>query len=187
MIETLKKFKYLIIVVVIIIAAFIAYTIYTSGIPAASSDLLQKTTMDVTNTVPGTPGSDPSIPNEALANSFVEQLLTIDSINLKIAFLNDPIFNALKDTHIDIQSQPIGRVNPFAPVGKDSGPDSGRYQFSDGTVGSAPTDNVAPTGTTIAPGVFYSNTTSPSNVSTPSVNTSTSSSKTKNATTSKLK
>ncbi len=176
MIETLKKFKYLIIVVIIIVVAFIAYTIYTSGAPANDSTSLQKTTatgsvaMGSGNVIPS---SNSSIPNNDLANSFVDQLLTIQNINLKVAFFNDPVFATLKDNHIDIQSQPISRPNPFAPIGQDAGQGSGKYQFIDGTVGGSVPAGISDSGS--------SKTTSVNNAAA----TSSSSSKTKKATTTK--
>ncbi len=182
MIETLKKFKYLIIIVIIIIVAFVAYTIYTSGSPANDSTSLQKTTAGATASGPGSvlPSSNSSIPNNDLANSFVDQLLTIQSINLKIDFFSDPVFVDLKDNHIDIQSQPISRPNPFAPIGQDTGQGSGKYQFIDGTVGGS-----------VPAGVFDSSaskTTSVDNTAStssplPSSSSKSSSSKTKKATT----
>ena len=169
MIETLKKFKYLIIIVIVIIVAFIAYTIYTNGTPATDSTSLQKTTATGSANPTSIPSSNSSIPDNDLANSFVDQLLTIKNINLKIAFFNDPVFIALKDNHIDIQSQPISRPNPFAPIGKDAGSESGKYQFIDGSVGGS-----------VPAGVFGTESTDTVNT-----NTSTSSSKTKKATTTK--
>jgi len=181
MIETLKKFKYLIIIVVVIIVAFIAYTIYTSGAPANDSTSLQKTTAvgaGATSAGVVVPSSNSSIPNNDLANSFVEQLLTIKNINLKVDFFSDPVFIALKDNHIDIQSQPISRPNPFAPIGQDAGQGSEKYQFIDGTVGGSVPAGVSDSST--------SKTTSVDNtIATSSSSSKTNSSKTKKATTTK--
>ena len=175
MIETLKKFKYLIIIVIVIIVAFIAYTIYTNGTPATDSASLQKTTATGSANSTTVPSSNSSIPDNDLANSFVDQLLTIKNINLKIAFFNDPVFVALKDNHIDIQSQPISRPNPFAPIGKDTGAESGKYQFIDGTVGGS-----------VPAGVFDAgNTNITDATSSTKTSTATSSLKTKKATTTK--
>jgi hypothetical protein len=169
MIETLKKFKYLIIIVIIIVVAFIAYTIYTNGKPATDSASLQRTTATGSNSTV-VPSSNSSVPDNDLANSFVDQLLTIKNINLKVSFFVDPVFVALKDNHIDIQSQPISRPNPFAPIGKDAGAESGRYQFIDGSVGGS-----------VPAGVFDTDNTN-DGTATSSTKTST---KTKKATTTK--
>ena len=134
MIETLKKFKILIIIIVVLVVAFIAYTIYTNASPAADSASLQKTTVNgalPTTTIPGT-GS--AVPNNELAKSFVDQLLAIQNINLKISFFTDPVFVGLVDNHKGIDPQPIGRPNPFAPIGQDSGQSANNYQDINGQV-----------------------------------------------------
>ena len=129
--EALKKFKYLIIVVVIIVVAFIAYTIFTNSSAATDSTALQKTAVD--SSTAGS-ASNSSVPNNELAQSFVDQLLTIQNINLKLAFFSDPVFLGLVDNHVDIDPQPIGRPNPFAPIGKDAGQSSSNYQDISGSV-----------------------------------------------------
>ncbi|MEI6042013.1 MAG: hypothetical protein WCQ00_00375 [bacterium] len=132
MIETLKKFKYLIIIIVVLIVAFIAYTIYTSGAPTTDSSTLQKTSVDTSTTGAASTGS--VVPNNELAKSFVDQLLAIQSVDLKVAYFKDPIFLGLVDNHLEIQVQEIGRPNPFAPIGSDSGQSSGSFQDISGNI-----------------------------------------------------
>lgn len=137
MIETLKKFKYLIIVVLVLVAAFIAYTIYTNGNSTTGSATLQKTAVNTTRgsvAVPGSLGPGSAVSSDELAKSFVDQLLVIQNIDLKIEFFSDPIFLALVDNHKGIDSQLIGRPNPFAPIGKDVGQTYNNYQDVDGSV-----------------------------------------------------
>lgn len=133
MIETLKKFKYLIIIVVVLVGAFIAYTIYTGGSSSTdTSTSMQKTASD--GTVTTATGSGSAVPNNELAKSFVDQLLAIQTINLKVSFFADPVFTGLVDNHKGIDPQPIGRPNPFAPIGNDNGQSSGAYQDISGSV-----------------------------------------------------
>ena len=134
MIETLKKFKYLIIIVVVLVVAFIAYTIYTNGTPATDSASLQRTTADGSVTSNAVQATGAIVPNNELAKQFVDQLLAIQSINLKISFFSDPVFTSLVDNHKGIDPQPIGRPNPFAPIGVDSGMTSNNYQDISGEV-----------------------------------------------------
>ncbi|MEI6553880.1 MAG: hypothetical protein WCO09_04890 [bacterium] len=134
MIETLKKFKYLIIIVVVLVAAFIAYTVYTSSSPATDSASLQRTTASGSSASNVVPSTGSVVPDNELAKSFVDQLLAIQSINLKVAFFADPVFTNLVDNHKGIDPQPIGRQNPFAPIGSDGASASNNYQDINGDV-----------------------------------------------------
>lgn len=132
MINALKKFKYLIIIAVVIILGFVAYTIYTKPSAEGDSSSLQRTTGGFSsNTVAGS-GSD-IISNE-LAKSFVEQLSKIESIKLKIAFFDDKVYLGLKDNYKEIPQQPKIRPNPFAPIGSEDGQVSTEYQDISGRV-----------------------------------------------------
>jgi hypothetical protein len=182
MLETLKKFKYLIIIVLVLVAAFIGYTIYTSG-DTSSSSALQKTVVDGSGNIVSIPSSGASIPDNDLAKTFVDQLLIIRGIEIKTAIFKDPVFLGLVDNHKGIDPQLIGRPNPFAPVGKDVGPEPINYQDVNGTViqstnGVPVTEgsdsNVSKNSkSTISPATFGDSTTSPEDVA-PAVATSSS-------------
>jgi len=133
MIETLKKFKFLIIIAIVLVVGFIAYTVYTNATPATDSAALQKTTADGSTSVT-IPGTGETMTSNDLAKGFVDQLLVIQNIDLKIAFFKDPVFVGLKDNYVEIQLQPIGRPNPFAPIGQDNGQTATRYQDITGAV-----------------------------------------------------
>lgn len=122
MITALKKFKYLIIIAVVVVIGFVLYTIFTSPTDTSTSSFTKSSTESS-----GGQAND-------LAKTFVDQLLTIQNINLKVEFFNDPVFVGLKDNHVDIEPQAIGRPNPFAPIGKDTGGSSSKYQDISGSV-----------------------------------------------------
>ncbi len=124
MIVALKKFKYLIIVTAVVVVGFVLYTIFTSPTDTSTSSFSKSTS--------GTAGSEGTQSND-LAKTFVDQLLTIQNINLKTEFFSDSVFTGLKDNHVDIEPQAIGRPNPFAPIGKDAG-SSSNYQDINGTI-----------------------------------------------------
>jgi len=50
-------------------------------------------------------------------NELLVLLLKIKSISLDGELFNDPIFEGLKDFSKEIAPQPVGRNNPFAPLG----------------------------------------------------------------------
>jgi hypothetical protein len=134
MIATLKKFKYLIITVVVLVIAFVVYTVYTADSPNMDSATLQRTTVDGSGNIVSVPSSGSNIPDNDLAKSFVDQLLVIRGIELKTKFFEDPVFLGLVDNHRGINAQLIGRPNPFAPIGKDIGPEPTNYQDINGSV-----------------------------------------------------
>ncbi len=47
---------------------------------------------------------------------FVTQLLAIQNIKFNLSIFADPVFMGLQDFSQEIQLQPIGRPNPFAPL-----------------------------------------------------------------------
>ena len=124
MIAAIKKFKYLIIFAIIVALGFVAYSLLSSPTTTDTAGL-QKTTM--TASVDGTGSSD-------MGQDFVNQLLTIQNINFNINFFRDPVFVGLVDNHIDIEPQPVGRPNPFAPIGQDNGQSSSGYQDINGNI-----------------------------------------------------
>ena len=63
----------------------------------------------------------------------VNLLNELQTLNLEAGFLSDPAFKQLVDYRQSIFPEPVGRNNPFSPVGSD-----GAYQ---GTPVSLPTDN----------------------------------------------
>ena len=158
MIDTLKKFKYPIIIVIVIVIGFIAYTVYTNAnTDTSSATALQKTSMDT--------NSASAVPNNELAKSFVDQLLTIQSIDLRVGIFSDPVFNALVDNHAVINPQPIGRPNPFSPIGKDVGPASSNYQDINGSIVNSST-GFAPDNSTETSSIFNNSTASTTSSST---------------------
>lgn len=54
----------------------------------------------------------------AQADRELLQLLEeLSSINLEGSIFNDPLFRSLENFRVEPQPQPVGRDNPFAPVG----------------------------------------------------------------------
>ncbi len=207
MFEALKKYKYLIIIVLVLVAAFIGYTIYTSGSPTDSASL-QRTTVDGSGNIVAVQSSGTNIPDNDLAKTFVDQLLIIRGIEIKTAIFKDPVFLGLVDNHKGIDPQLIGRPNPFAPVGKDVGPEPTNYQDVNGSViqstngvpitegsdSSVGSNSSLNSKSTISPSTFGNSSTSLENVASSvasstasSSSSSTSGSKTTKATTTKAR
>ncbi len=53
-------------------------------------------------------------PNEAALSADIQQ---VDNINLDTSFLNSPAFSTFTNYLVPSVTEPIGRPNPFAPIG----------------------------------------------------------------------
>ncbi|TSC67037.1 MAG: hypothetical protein G01um101472_556 [Parcubacteria group bacterium Gr01-1014_72] len=56
-----------------------------------------------------------------LTADLVPLILQLQSIKLNRAFFDDSVFKSLRDITIELLRQPVGRPNPFAPVGAETG------------------------------------------------------------------
>lgn len=110
-----SKYKYIIIAILVIFAIFIGYGFMK---PASEGDSgLSKTV--VANDAGGFSNAN-GLAGE-LSDSFVIQLLAIQNINFNTEFFNDPVYRGLIDQSRDLGTRPVGRPNPFYPIGQDNG------------------------------------------------------------------
>ena len=104
MIETLKKYKTVLIILIVVIIAFIGYSMFFTGGGNNGSVLTSQSA-----SVRG--GGD---------NELLILLVNLKSITLNDALFNDRAFKDLVDFGQQLVPEPTGRQNPFAPVGSDS-------------------------------------------------------------------
>lgn len=95
------KYKKIIAVIIIIILAFIAYTLWFS--PGSDSEDLLTT-------------SGPA-QVEILGQEIIRALNRIDALKLDTSVFNDPVMQKLRDYSEPIQPEEAGRGNPFLPYG----------------------------------------------------------------------
>lgn len=107
MIEAIKKYKRVILIIVVLFIAFLVYSYFKGGNETSSNEVL--VTTDPNGGV-----------NNAMAEQFFNQLLTLQSLHLDSEIFADPRFQSLEDFSQEIPDEPIGRPNPFAPVGADT-------------------------------------------------------------------
>lgn len=100
MMNLFKRYQNVITVGLVVIAAFIAYSIFFT--PDTGGPL---TAAEVSG---GTEG--------VVEQELISLLLELRSITLDPAFFNDERFRALKDFSQEIIPEPVGRQNPFAPL-----------------------------------------------------------------------
>jgi hypothetical protein len=106
--------KKLILIIGLVIIAGVGYGIFVSSrsAPEDTTSTRQVVGADGTSSTENTE----DVTGEA-GRLFVTQLLAIQSINFNLNFFNDAVFRNLQDFSQVIEKQPIGRPNPFAPIG----------------------------------------------------------------------
>jgi len=116
-----KKFK-IFVAIVLGIAAIIAAVSFLGGSSTDDADLSQVQsgtggTLSTTALPPGVtiPGQDVS------TNEFAGLLSSINTISIDTSIFQNPAYRALRDYPVLLGTDIIGRVNPFAPIGSDSG------------------------------------------------------------------
>ncbi len=103
--QVLQKYKTLLIIVGVIVVVFFGFRMFSSDTP--SEGLTSEPVAGV-------------IPEEG--GDLITLLLELKSITLDTSILQDPTFLTLQDFSVDIAPEPIGRPNPFAPIGVVSAP-----------------------------------------------------------------
>lgn len=94
-----KKSKMLTIIIALIVAAFIGYSLFFTG----DAD-------DLALVMPQ------GVNQDQTARELLVLFAELSTINLSSAVLSSSIFMSLEDFSREIPSEPTGRVNPFAPI-----------------------------------------------------------------------
>ncbi|KKT75185.1 MAG: hypothetical protein UW71_C0006G0011 [Parcubacteria group bacterium GW2011_GWB1_44_7] len=94
-----KKSKMLTIIIALIVAAFIGYSLFFTG----DAD-------DLALVMPQ------GVNQDQTARELLVLFAELSTINLSPAVLSSSIFMSLEDFSREIPSEPTGRVNPFAPI-----------------------------------------------------------------------
>ena len=102
MFDLLRKYKMTLIGLALIAGAFIAYQSYFGGGEGASV-LESKTGSEISASVVG--------------REIVVFLDELQNINLDGSILDDPVFQSLIDFEQEVRAEPVGRNNPFDPIG----------------------------------------------------------------------
>ena len=94
-----KKGKTLIIIVAILVAVFIGYSLFFTG-----------NTDNLALVVPQ------GVNQNQTGNDLLVVFAGLSALNLDAAILKDPVFTSLQDFSQEIPSEPSGRTNPFVPI-----------------------------------------------------------------------
>ncbi len=94
-----SKYKTIILVGVLVVIGFFAYSYFFTGTPQAALT-----------------ASTPSA-NAAVDQDLIALLSTLNSIKLDGTIFSDPSFQSLQDFSQALVPEPVGRQNPFASLG----------------------------------------------------------------------
>lgn len=100
------KLKKIIITIVVLVALFIVYAVFIKGNPEGQV------------LIDGTQGTEGSSQDAQILGSQISQaLLRIEQIKLDRSIFENQIYRSLVDRSRPILDEPMGRPNPFAPLG----------------------------------------------------------------------
>ena len=102
----LKKYKNIILIVVLVGIAGVGYRVFF-GVDGIDASLLIS---ERTSSVPDDVGQD-----------LLALLRTLRDIQLDNSIFSDPVFQSLEDLSQELVPEPVGRNNPFAPIGVENG------------------------------------------------------------------
>ncbi len=105
------KLKKIIIAIIILAILFVVYAVFIKADPVNKELIKGKSTSK-------TLGQEDA---QALGNQIAQALLRIEQISLDKSIFTDAIYRSLQDRSKPISEEPIGRPNPFAPLGDMSG------------------------------------------------------------------
>jgi hypothetical protein len=99
MMHFLKQYQAVIAIVAVIVAAFVAYSIFFKHV---ETPVLTETTISETQ--------------NPVDQQLIALLLTLHGIKLDAALFDDDRFKSLRDFGQELVPEPVGRPNPFEPL-----------------------------------------------------------------------
>jgi hypothetical protein len=105
------KLKKIIIAIVVLGILFVLYSAFLKPDPGTETLVSGRE---------GIAGSLASQDAQVIGSQISQALLKIEQITLERAIFDNPIFSSLEDRSQPIIDEPIGRTNPFAPLGDTS-------------------------------------------------------------------
>ena len=99
--EIFKKHKKLFIILIVVIIGFIVYSFFFTGSSDDDAPLV----------------SESAAASDASGGELLVLLNTLKGIDLDTGIFEDTTFRSLIDFSVEINPEPVGRDNPFAPIG----------------------------------------------------------------------
>jgi hypothetical protein len=104
----MKKYKNIILIIAIFIIAFVAYTMLFGG--ERDEALLTSESVEEISDVEG---------------NLLPLLMELRKVELEASIFSSPAFRSLQDFSQELVPEPVGRRNPFAPLGVEIGVEMG--------------------------------------------------------------
>lgn len=102
--ETMKKYRFLIVGLSVFILLFVAYTLFFKRASSVPPDTLVTTS-----------GGRSEV--DAITVDLLTLLLSLKTLDLDTTIFSDDRFKSLTDFSVELIPQPVGRSNPFLPLG----------------------------------------------------------------------
>ncbi|MBU1160055.1 hypothetical protein KKD04_02650 [Patescibacteria group bacterium] len=99
-----KRLKILILILVVLAAIFVYYIYSSDKQPAPEDSNLAVVTSN---------GSREK--SDERTEKILTMLKLVESVELDTSFFENPLFNSLIDNSVELNPEPVGRNNPFAP------------------------------------------------------------------------
>jgi len=99
----LGKYRKWIIIALAIIAAFLLYTFFFTG---GDDDELLSSSSNVSENA-----------NQVIGDQIIQALNQIETLRLNRDIFDSAVFQSLKDRSQEIPPEPVGKANPFDPIG----------------------------------------------------------------------
>lgn len=102
-----QKYKKIIIILIVLVIVFLGISFIRGGsVENDDSDLLVSSNVNVENQA------------QLVSNEIVSALNQIQNLKLNKDIFEDKVFQSLIDRSQEIPEEPIGKTNPFSPIGR---------------------------------------------------------------------
>ena len=119
MIKLTNKFLILLVIIIIFIGG---YLYFSNGLKSEAATTSPDGSLSSTTAVNASITTSSTSPiNEKIASdiAFISKLASLNSIKIDTSLFSNKLFTKLTDNNIDIETGPVGRLNPFALIGLD--------------------------------------------------------------------
>lgn len=107
-----QKYKKIIIILAVAIIIFLVYAFMSGSEPQGSESLLTSSNQQ----------QNQSTQSRIVGNEIVAALNQIETLKLSRDIFDDPVFRSLVDRSQPLPNEPVGKTNPFSPIGSEVAP-----------------------------------------------------------------
>jgi len=101
-----QKYKKIIIILIVLVIVFLVISFIRGGSAENDDELLVSSNINSENQA------------QLVSNEIITALNQIQTLNLSKDIFEDKVFQSLVDRSEEIPGEPIGKTNPFSPIGR---------------------------------------------------------------------